>query len=219
MTHHLYPYSSDEFPDLNPGWVKDGGSLVLSNPKFGQIFHAVVRDETGKALYDQPVWAEPIGAIIIPITSEDKIAFVNNYRPASPPEGTYGTYPPSTQDLQMRGRFSLELPRGFAEPGESSMDTAIRETQEETGYEVIEAVCLGKSNSNTTFFLNDMPVWLVKVTRSSSLTNTPDKHENIQGMRFLKLAEALELLKMGKISCGITKSALLHYLAWSLPNI
>lgn len=214
MPLRLYSQVRAEFPHLTPGWSSGNDSIVFANPKFGTIFHVAVCDETGKPLYDQPIWSEPIGAVIIPVDESGKIAFVENYRSASPPNGTCGVHPPSVVDLSQRGRFSLELPRGFAEPGESSEDAAMRETQEETGCKVIDALCLGKSNANTTFFLNNTAIWLTHVTRSQEVTDIPDTYEAIQGVYFLDLKEAMARVRSGEIICGVTKSALLHYLAW-----
>lgn len=213
MSLRLYSQVSSDFPHLNPGWSNKGDSVVLSNPKFGTIFHVAVCDNTGKPLYDQPVWSEPIGAVIVPVDEDGKIAFIENYRPAIPQNPAYVSHPPSISDLAQRGRFSLELPRGFSEPGEDSKTTAKRETQEETNFTVIDTVYLGQSNTNTTFYLNNTPVWLTHISRKRA-SDTPDMNERIKGVCFLELKKAIAYVHSGEIVCGVTKSALLHYLAW-----
>jgi hypothetical protein len=65
-----------------------------------------------------------------------------------------------------------------------------------------------------TFFLNNTAIWLTHVTRSQEVTDIPDTYEAIQGVYFLDLKEAMARVRSGEIICGVTKSALLHYLAW-----
>jgi 8-oxo-dGTP pyrophosphatase MutT (NUDIX family) len=213
MPLRLYSQISTEFPNLKAGWSRGDNSIVFSNPKFGTIIHVAVCDHSGKPLYDQPIWSEPVGAVIVPVDEEGKIAFIENYRVTLPADGTCGLHPPSTVDLEQRGRFSLELPRGFSEPNESSEETAKRETKEETGCNVIDITCLGTTNANTTFFLNNTPIWLANVTTSQQVINT-DNQEQIKSVCFLELKEAMSRVRSGEIICGMTKSALLHYLAW-----
>jgi ADP-ribose pyrophosphatase len=61
---------------------------------------------------------------IIALTDEDRILVVRQYRPA----------------LE---RYTLELPSGIVDPGESPTETARRELLEETGYEAGEVEVLG----------------------------------------------------------------------------
>lgn len=214
MPLRLYSHVHAEFPDLTPSWSSGDDSIVFSHPRFGSIFHVAICDEAGKPIYDQPIWSEPIGAVIVPVDENSNIAFIENYRAISPSDGKCGSHPPSASDLAQRGKFSLELPRGFGDPGESSEETARRETQEETGCKVTDIIYLGQSNSNTTFFINNSPVWLAYVTRSHEAQDKPDKYENIRNVRFMELQEAIRCVRLGDIICGVTKSALLHYLAW-----
>jgi 8-oxo-dGTP pyrophosphatase MutT (NUDIX family) len=203
---------STKHPSLTPSWYRGKDSIIFTNQKFGTILHVAVCNDTGQPLYDQPVWSEPVGAIIIPVDETGRIILVENFRNAPPAVGRCSTYP--TSDLLGHGRVSLELPRGFPLLGESSEEVARREVEEETGYPVREVVFLGESNTNTTFFLNNTSVWLAYVAQGESTLYSPDPLEEIQKVRFLHMEEVMTCVSSGQIICALTKSALLHYIAW-----
>ncbi len=213
MPLHYYSEYSAKDSSLTPGWHRGNEDVVFSNPKFGCILHVGISNGKGDLVYDQPAWAEPIGAIIIPVDQSGNIAFIENFRNVPPKEYQNSSYPPS--DLSQHGCFSLELPRGFAELGESSKEAARREAVEETGYQVHrEPIFLGINNTNTTFFLQNIPIWLVRIFKNQNYSDFTDPHEVIRKVCFLSLEEAMNQVKSGKIICGITKSALLHYFIW-----
>ncbi|GAX36537.1 NUDIX hydrolase [Nodularia sp. NIES-3585] len=201
-----------KYPSLKISWKRGDENIICSNPKFGTILHVVVCNDAGEPLYDQPVWSEPIGSIIVPIDTTGRIVLIENFRHVPPTADTPGIYPPS--DLSKQGRISLELPRGFASPNESAEDTARREVEEETGFQVQEIIFLGENNTNTTFFLNNATIWLAYVAQSEDLSSSPDSYEFINSVRLLNMEEVFTCLQSGQIICGSTKSALLHYLAW-----
>jgi 8-oxo-dGTP pyrophosphatase MutT (NUDIX family) len=203
---------STEYPSLEIGWERRDENVICSNPKFGSILHVAVCNEFGEPLYDQPVWAEPIGAIIVPIDTKGRIMFIENFRHIPSKEDNLGIYPPS--DLSKQGRLSLELPRGFPLPNESPEDAARREVEEEIGFQVQRMISLGANNANTTLFLNNSTIWLAYMTESQKSDLAPDPYEFINSVRLLNMEEVLTCLQAGQILCGLTKSAILHYLAW-----
>ena len=198
------------------GWLPGSGSTILASSKYGAIVHGVVdsRDEHGRRItYDQPVFLEPGGAIIVPECIEDgTIAFVRIQRPVMSPPGVFlvdSEYPsPQT------GRDSLELPRGFAEPGESGISSAMRELQEELGVRADgDAIkLLGHTNSNTTFFAASVPIYLARVSRSAAKDTRG--HEGIRAVSFLNRSQIMQRVAEDGILCGMTKSALLTYFAY-----
>lgn len=194
------------FPHFQTGWRGEPPDRIIANPRFGMLLHAAVCDDSGTPLYDQPVWAEPAGAITVPLTADGKLGFVENYRPAV---AAAGSHPPST--LDGCGVVSLELPRGFPNSGETAREAALREAEEELGLEAATAELIGETNSNTTYFLYHQQIFLVTLTSRKAMSNQPDATERIERTRFLTTDEVLQAVSSGKIVCGMTKSALLTY--------
>lgn len=57
----------------------------------------------------------PDGAMVLPVTPDNKLVLIRQFRPAIE-------------------RYSIEIPSGAIEPGDSAIETARRELYEETGY-------------------------------------------------------------------------------------
>ncbi len=66
---------------------------------------------------------------VIPLTKDGEVVLIEQYR--------HGT-----------AALSLEIPGGMVDPGEEPHETAARELFEETGYEAVEVVFLGKTRPN-----------------------------------------------------------------------
>ncbi|MDX2213967.1 MAG: NUDIX domain-containing protein [Oculatellaceae cyanobacterium bins.114] len=212
MQIHYLSKVLTQHPNFSPGWHPQGIDCPLTGEKFGTILHIVVCNDAGYPLYDQPVWAEPVGAIIVPVDETGRIGFIETFRVAPPAKGNRSIYPPT--ELNQHGLLSLELPRGFPEQGEAPEETARRETEEEMGIVVRDVVLLGENNTNTTFFLNNIPVWLAHVDKEATTLQSPDPIELIRKTKFFLVSEVMDLITSGRIVCGITKAGLLHYLAW-----
>jgi hypothetical protein len=195
------------FPDFHPGWRGNPPDVILANLHFGTLLHGVVCDQVGTPLFDQPVWAEPAGAITVPLTAEGELGFVENYRPVVAASG--GPYPPSTLDAC--GVVSLELPRGFPNPGETAEEAAMREAEEELGLEAASAEIIGRTNANTSYLLTDQKIIIVTLTGSKAIANRPDHGERIDRTRLLTIGEVVRAIASGDIFCGITKSALMTF--------
>lgn len=71
----------------------------------------------------------PDSVFVLPLTTDNKIVLVRQYRPA-------------------RGRFTLELPTGYIDPGETPEDAVRRELREECGYVSSHYFFLGKWGYN-----------------------------------------------------------------------
>ncbi len=204
--------ASQEGQPFQPQWIADSNSDVIAqNTPFGQILHGVVCQADGRPCYDLPLWAEPVGAICVPVDRSGSIGLIEQYRPAPVSNDQAAFYP--VQTLNSQGRWSLELPRGFAEPGEPPEDTARRETEEELQRQVRRVQRLGPSNTNTTFFLNNHLIFLVEVDQPAQ--RSADSAEVIRAVRFFSWDEVLRKVASGEIICGMTKSALLTYYAVS----
>jgi 8-oxo-dGTP pyrophosphatase MutT (NUDIX family) len=196
-------------PAFASNWHSRGQDVALVNEKLGAIWHVVVCAPDGTPIHDQPVWSEPAGAVIVATDEEGRIGFVRNFRVAMRDPGSdWATLP---KDFDGYGRVSLELPRGFPEPGEAAIDAARREAEEELGVAAGPSVLIGWHNSNTTYYASSIPIFQLSVS-STVRSRALDDNESIESSCFLTLADALERVRRGEILCGITKSALLTYL-------
>ncbi len=202
----LLPCAHEFVPDWRPGTP----GVALAHPRLGAILHAVVLEGT-HVLYDLPVWSEPPGAITVPVLDDGRLVFVEVWRPvmAFRDDQNSGFLKP---DMANRGRWSLELPRGFPEPGEAPASVAVREAEEETGLSVVRVTQIGQCNPNTSFNLNHLPIFRVDLSPVPS-TLTPDRNEQIRTIVSLTWSETLDAVQTGRISCGITQAALMAFMA------
>jgi 8-oxo-dGTP pyrophosphatase MutT (NUDIX family) len=211
-----YSEVADSHPDYRADWRYASRDVPLAHERYGAIWHAVVCSPDGTPLYDQPLWTEPPGAIIVATDEVGRIGFVRNFRVAVREAHAPLALPPRNFDGY--GRVSLELPRGFPEPGESIAATAKREAEEELGIQAGEPVLIGWHNSNTTYFPSSIPIFLLPLAGPARAPATADPNEPIEGTCFLTVAEALECVRQGDVLCGMTKSALLTYLSTRPAN-
>jgi ADP-ribose pyrophosphatase len=72
----------------------------------------------------------PDYSAVVAITAEDRVVIVRQYRPAVE-------------------RYTLELPSGLVDPGETAGEAARRELLEETGYEAVDLEVLGPMHPDT----------------------------------------------------------------------
>ena len=130
---------------------------------------------------DAPDWIN-----VIPVTNDDRVLMVRQYR--------YGI-----ED------FTLEIPGGMCDPGESPMESARRELREETGYEAGEIVELGwvhpnppvQNNRCFTFLARD----LVRLGPPQ-----PDPHERL-GLESVPRRDIPRLIAGHKISHALVLAA------------
>lgn len=199
-----------------PGWRGGAGDVVLANPRYGVIVHGAVCNEAGELLYDLPVWSDPPnGAVIVPELPDGRLLFVEQFRPAAAAPGSVHPYPPEALDTL--GAVSLELPRGFADPGEAQRDAARREAEEEIGYRVESLEHIGWCNPNTTFQTRAAGIFHALLGSSES-ERPADANETILARHPLTRSEALAAVRAGRIFCGFTLAALCAWLAQSEKN-
>jgi ADP-ribose pyrophosphatase len=96
------------------------------------------------------------GAVILILEDDKNFILVKNYRKAI-------------------NKVVIELPRGYGEDTESSLDTAIRESLEETGYKIKKENIskLGSVNPNSAILSSEIDIYFARVSQSDKV-KTPD---------------------------------------------
>lgn len=132
------------------------------------------------------------GAVILALIDE-KFVFVEVERPA-------------------HSMISLEAPRGYGNIGEKSESCAIRELYEETGIllAIDDLERIGLIRPNTAILSSSIPVYLIR-SNQVSITKLPDPE--ILHVLYISEEEILKEIASGRITDGITLSALSLYWA------
>jgi 8-oxo-dGTP pyrophosphatase MutT (NUDIX family) len=128
---------------------------------------------------------------VIPLTADDQVVFVRQYR--------FGTE-----------SFTLEIPGGMCDPGETPREAAWRELREETGCEAGELIELGAVHPNPALQSNRCHTFLAR-----NMTDTgdpqPDTHEAFEVER-VPLDRVPALIADGSVTHALVVAAfqLLH---------
>ncbi len=157
--------------------------------QFGPVFTTKIEHyrspRTGQVhdfyLIDSPDWVN-----VIPLTGDGKVILVRQYR--------FGTK-----------EFSLEIPGGMLDPGDTPATAARRELLEETGCTGDEPILLGVVHPNPAIHTNRCYTYLVKNATYKSPPKQ-DSTEDIEVLRF-PLSEIPRLIHDGKISHALVVAA------------
>jgi 8-oxo-dGTP pyrophosphatase MutT (NUDIX family) len=186
------------------GWRFDSDALRLVNPKFGSVEQVVICADNGNPLWDQYQIVENVGAVIVPYTLQDvgwRIGLITTERPV-----VFGV-------SGVQGIKSIELPRGFPVPGETSKQAAQRELSEETGRQAVVLEALGLINPNTAFYTTSIPAYAAQVDLGRKEEVKTQGYEKILKSEFKDVAEVVSMLQRGDITCGFTQAALMLFFA------
>lgn len=136
-------------------------------------------------LIDSPDWVN-----VIPLTADGKVILVKQYR--------FGTK-----------EFSLEIPGGMLDPGDTPASAARRELLEETGYAGDEPILLGVVHPNPAIHTNRCYTYLVK----NATYQSPPKEDSTEDIEVLsfRLSDIPELIHDGKISHALVVAAFYWY--------
>lgn len=127
-------------------------------------------------LYDRLLSESKGGSAILPVFSNGDYGLIVQFRHAT-------------------RAWELELPRGNAEPGESSLDTAKRELIEETGFLSNDWTYLGTMNPDSGMLQWNVPIFVARNVEEKKAIQ--DENEAIAGMIRLTKAELNKALKDG----------------------
>ncbi|MHB1681557.1 MAG: NUDIX hydrolase [Bacilli bacterium] len=176
--------------------------LYVYHPKFGKMQMGTVC-HNGEPLWDQmflktgPSNSTAHGMVVVPYYDQ-QIALVSHVRPAVQENGPW-----MRELLQGVDEFFTitqplfwELPRGFAEPNETSAQGAAREILEEIGVSLVPSTIkkLGSVIPDTGWFANSVDVYCAQIT-------------DIQDLKHAKLFNCDDLRQLD-LSCGLTLASL-----------
>jgi ADP-ribose pyrophosphatase len=130
------------------------------------------------------------GAVVLPITDEEKVVLVKQYR-----------YPFE--------KFLYELPAGKLEPNEDPFVCASRELQEETGYTTNNITKLGSIYTTPGFCSEELHIYLAE-------NLTPGHHNREEGeygmeIHEFDMKEVTEMILDGRIKDSKTIAGIAYY--------
>jgi len=113
--------------------------------------------------------------------------------------------------MAQRGATTWEIPRGYAEPGESALACARRELAEEVGLHVDEAdlVRLGSVRPNTAILASQVCLYLVAQPAGCLLHERDDE---ALALAWMPVSAIPEWMSAGKLEDSFTLAALAYYL-------
>lgn len=171
-------------PDLENPWKTVSSTSVLRNPWFHMRQDQVEHRRSGAGVY-WVIEARPALGVVA-LDENQRITLVGQYR-----------YPLT--------RTSWELPEGGGEPGETLLETAMRELREETGLRAGRWTRLGRVHTSNCFSDEEGTIFLAQDLEPG--TDDPDPTEELQ-VCSLTMKESLALVRQGVITDAITVAGL-----------
>jgi 8-oxo-dGTP pyrophosphatase MutT (NUDIX family) len=136
--------------------------------------------------------AAPDWANVLAITADGKVLMVNQFR--------HGTR-----------EFSLELPGGVVESGQSPLEAARRELREETGYSADKFELLCSIRPNPALFGNTIHTFLAENARPEGATEFDDNEE--LSLTLAPVSELKAMILDGRVDHAMMVAAIGFYLA------
>lgn len=103
-------------------------------------------------------------------------------------------------------RWSLEIPRGAMEPGETPEEAARAEVHEEIGGDVDDIVPLGLIHGSTNLYFNGAHAFFARLSR----VGAPQIEEAIASVEQVAIPEFEQMILSGEITDAMTIAAFLH---------
>jgi ADP-ribose pyrophosphatase len=150
-----------------------GPELILFNARFDWVENPRNQKVLRAVVLEAGDWVN-----VIALTPRERIVTVSQFR------------------LGIRG-LSLEIPAGLVDPGETPLQTAQRELEEETGYTAREWTPLGWAYANPAFLTNRVHTYLA---RDAERTGSPhmEASEDLETAE-LTLEEIRQAIQTGRM--------------------
>jgi len=170
-------------------WKLVSRTIEKSFRIFNLRIDRAISPRTGKE-YEFYVFESQEWVNIIPVTRDKEAVLIRQYR--------HGI-----------SDIVLEIPGGIVEGGDTTLDAAVRELKEETGYSPSEMVYLGMVHANPAFLNNRCHTYLALDCFPDGPQNLDDKEDIEVVLR--PLADIPRLIKDGEISHSLILAAFYRY--------
>ncbi len=176
-------------------WSKDHCERILETRVFAIEKRAQTSPESGRStdffVLDAPDWVN-----VVAVTPEEKIVLIHQYR-----AGTE--------------EFTIEIPGGMVDPGESPPDAAARELAEETGYTGAEPILIGIVEPNPAIQNNRCFTYLIPEAHPSAPQQL-DPSEEIT-LELSTYPQFHQLITTGQITHALVVNAFYWYQQHKTP--
>ena len=179
-------------------WIRvssePGPELIIFRSRFDQMRHPSSGRTFRRVVLESVDWVN-----IVPVTAEGKVVMVEQYR--------FGI-----------GRNTIETPGGMVDPGETSLEAATRELEEETGYSGGQWRYLGAVEPNPAIHDHLCHHWLVEgVVKTGE--PAPGEGEAL-AVHLMTVDEIVAALESGRLRHALALSALSRvFPLWRLPHV
>jgi len=131
------------------------------------------------------------GAVILILEDNKNFILVKNYRKAI-------------------DKIVLELPRGYGENNKTSLDTALRESLEETGYKIHKnsIIKLGSINPNSAILSSEIDIYFANVTSKDKIK---DSDSEVIDIIKINKNDIKQMILKGEIKDAFSLSAISLY--------
>jgi 8-oxo-dGTP pyrophosphatase MutT (NUDIX family) len=171
-------------PAANP-WRTVGRRTVYRNPWLSVREDQVIRPDGTEGIYG--VVEIPPSCGIVAVRDDGQVALVGQWR-------------------YVHDKFSLEIPTGGSEPGETPLEAAQRELAEETGLRAGHWAGLGTVDNSNGVTTDVAHIFLARQLRSGPAAE--DGAEPLQ-LRWMPFADAVRLVMTGEITESVSVAGIL----------
>jgi 8-oxo-dGTP pyrophosphatase MutT (NUDIX family) len=172
-------------------WTFVSDTETFSTPVFTVLARKVISPKDGKEK-DFTVLRAPNWVNILALTPSLEVVMVNQYRHGS-------------------REFSLELPGGVTEEGDSLRESAVRELMEETGYSCEKVEKLLTLNPNPAIFGNSITTFLAHGARKTGDVDFDENEET--EVSLLTIDKLRELYLSGCFTHALMSAPIGYFLA------